>query len=102
MYLNTSGDLLNYILALAIVWLVVLLTWLLWRALSIMRGIERVVDDVEERVRSVDAVLHMIREKLESTSTYLGLLVDVVKEGIHWFRSKDGGEPSFKRKSMRK
>lgn len=88
---NTSGDLLNYVLAFAVIWVVILISWLLWYAISVVRTIKNAVDEVTERVRMVDEVFHLIREKLESTSTYLGLLVEIIKDGFVWFRERDRG-----------
>ena len=97
-----SGDLLNYVLAFSTLWLVVLLSWLLWYAISVVRTIKNAVDDVTDRVRMFDDLLRLIRERLESTSTYMGLLVDIIKEGLHWFREKDGGFVEEPRKKNKK
>lgn len=88
---STSGDLLNYVLAFSALWLVVLISWLLWYAISVVRTIKNAIDDVTDRVRMFDELLHLIREKLEPTSTYMGLLVDIIKEGLHWFRERESG-----------
>ena len=101
MSFTTSGDLLNYVLAFAVIWLVILLSWLLWYAISVVRTVKNMVDDVTERVRMVDEVLHLIREKLESTSTYLGLLVDIIREGISWFRERENPEAKQIKKGRR-
>ncbi|MBI4276385.1 hypothetical protein HY629_00940 [Candidatus Uhrbacteria bacterium] len=97
MYLDTSRDILNIVLSIAIIWLTVLLSWILWYILQIARGMRNVVEDIKDKVGVVGDVLHRIREKLESTSTYLGLLVDVVKEGLTWVRER-GAKRSAKRK----
>jgi hypothetical protein len=96
---NTSGDFLNYAVAFAVIWIVVLLTWFLWYAISIVRTAKRTVNDVQDKIRIVDDLLHLIREKLESTSTYLGLLVDIIREGMVWFRERDG-DSSFSSKMI--
>ncbi len=101
MYLETSGDILNIVLAVGILWLVILLSWLLWHVIGIVRGVHETLEDFRNRLRAVDDVLQLIREKLESTSTYLGLLVDVVKEGMHWFRQKQD-EPIFRKKTIKR
>lgn len=101
MYLETSRDILNLVLAFGVLWLVVLLTWLLWHVIGIVRGVHETLEDFRNRLRAVDDVLQLIREKLESTSTYLGLLVDVVKEGIHWFRAKEDPS-SFRARAIKK
>lgn len=95
---TTSGDFLNYVLAFSAFWLVILISWLLWEVLSIVRNVKRTVQDVTDRVRMFDELLHLIREKLESTSTYMGLLVDIIKEGLYWFRERDGVKPLKNRK----
>ena len=101
MYLETSSDILNLVLAFGVLWLVILLSWLLWHVIGIVRGVHATLEDFRNRLRAVDEVLQLIREKLESTSTYLGLLVDVVKEGVRWFRDKEDA-PEFRARSIRK
>ncbi len=100
MYLETSRDILNLVLAFGVLWLVILLTWLLWHVIGITRAVHATLEDFRNRLRAVDEVLQLIREKLESTSTYLGLLVDVVKEGIRWFRDKE--DAPFRARTIKK
>ncbi len=100
MYLESSRDILNLVLALGALWLVILLSWLFWHVIGIVRAAHETLEDFRNRLRAVDEVLHLIREKLESTSTYLGLLVDVVKEGIRWFRDKE--DAPFRARSIKK
>lgn len=100
MYLETSSDILNFVLSFGIFWLVILLSWLLWHVIGIVRGVHETLEDFRNRLRAVDEVLQLIREKLESTSTYLGLLVDVIKEGIRWARTKE--DAPFRARSIKK
>ncbi len=102
MYLETSRDILNLVLSFGVLWLVILLSWLLWHVIGITRAVHATLEDFRNRLRAVDEVLQLIREKLESTSTYLGLLVDVVKEGIRWMRDRGDTETPFVRKSIKK
>lgn len=101
MYIESSGDILNLVLSFGVLWLVILLSWLLWHVIGIVRGVHETLEDFRNRLRAVDEVLQLIREKLESTSTYLGLLVDVAKEGVRWFRDKEDA-PSFRARTIRK
>ena len=100
MYLQTSADILNLVLALAVLWIVFLLSWFLWNAISIVRSIRGTIHELQERLQMIDDVVRLAREKLESTSTYLGLLVDVIREGMSWMRTRESA-PTFRKKSVK-
>jgi hypothetical protein len=101
MYLETSGDILNIVLAFAILWIAVVLTIVLWQVGSVAVGIRRIVRSGEEKLAAIDDMLGVVREKLASTSTALAMLVEIAREGVTWFRAREE-RPGFTRKTKRR
>ncbi len=80
MYLETSKDILNLALALAVIGLSFLIGWILVYWLLILRRVVQVLHGLEEGVRKFSDLATFIREKLESSASYLSVLAVGAKE----------------------
>ncbi|MBI5733511.1 MAG: hypothetical protein HY973_01015 [Candidatus Kerfeldbacteria bacterium] len=80
MYLETSKDILNLALALAVIGLSFLIGWILVYWLLILRRVVQVLHGLEEGVRKFSELVTFIREKLESSASYLSVLAVGAKE----------------------
>jgi hypothetical protein len=82
MFFETSGDILNIILGVAIVWVVVLLSILLFHAISIVRALHKTVDFVRDRVFSLETVLNIARGATDTVIGHLGAIADAALQGV--------------------
>lgn len=85
---STSKDVLFLVLAFSILLLTVLFAWILVYIIMIFREVNRLAKGVEEKVKRVDELLVTIKEKIEHSTSYLGLLVEVVRQGLAFVREK--------------
>lgn len=69
-----SLDLLYFILAVAAVWIGVMLTWLLFEAALFARRVNRTVKDGLDKLRKFEEMIASIRDRLESSAGYMGIL----------------------------
>lgn len=69
-----SLDLLYFVLAIAAVWIGVMLTWLLFEAALFARRVNRTVKDGLDKLRKVEQIIVSIKDRLEASSGYLGVL----------------------------
>lgn len=74
--LYSSGDLLNIVLAFCILWLTILFSWALYYVALMLRDAYRMVEGMRERLNAVDQFIKLLSEKLEHTTSYLGLMVE--------------------------
>lgn len=69
-----SLDLLYFVLAIAAVWIGVMLTWLLFEAALFARRVNRLVQGGLEKIRKFEVMVSNIKDRLEASSGYLGIL----------------------------
>jgi len=97
-YLETSKDILNISLAVSAFGLAFLLGWILIYFLLIIRKMIRLLSGIEERMRRIDDFLVSVKQKLESSASYLSVLALGAKELISYFINKRGPGASSKAK----
>ena len=97
--LYSSQDLLNIVFAFCILWLTIFLSWVLYYVALILRDAYRMADDLRERLQAIDRFVKLVSEKLEHTTSYLGLMVETLGRLMAYFEAR--GEVKRKRSSRR-
>ncbi|GMU25778.1 hypothetical protein KJZ71_04615 [Patescibacteria group bacterium] len=72
--LDSTRDLLYLVLAIGVIWIAAMLTWLLFEVALLLRNANRFVGDVRRKVSRIEDALTSMRGKLESSAGYLGIL----------------------------
>lgn len=93
--LYTSRDLLNIVFAFCILWLTILLSWALYYMILIIRDAYGIAKGMRQRLDAVDQFLKLVTEKLEHTTSYLGLMVETLGRLIAFVETR--GESKRKR-----
>lgn len=88
MTINNTLDLLYFILALAAVWIGVMLTWLLFEAALMARRANRVVKDALDKIRRLERTIMGIRDRLESSAGYLGSIAEGGKTLLNFLHER--------------
>ncbi len=94
--LETSKDLLYIVIAFCILWVTVFICWLLYYFISIIAGVRSVVKSAHEKLEKVDELINLIKDKVEHSATYLGVIVEGVGKIIDFLKerkSKSKDEP---------
>ena len=78
--LETSKDLFYVVLAFSILWLSLFLGWFLYYVIKTLRSFYKVIERITDTVDKVDRLVEEVKEKLKKSSTYLGIILDLVKE----------------------
>lgn len=84
MILETSKDLLFFILAFCILWLTVFISWLLYYAIAILRDTEHLIKHIRSAVDKVEKIADFMRDKVEGSAASLTVIAQAVKELIIW------------------
>lgn len=74
--LYSSKDLLYIVLSLCILWLTILFSWALYYVALMLRDGYRTFREVKEKLNLVDGFIKNLSERLEHTTSYLGLLAE--------------------------
>jgi hypothetical protein len=98
MFLENSRDVLNLILAFAIVWLTVFLCWLLYYLVMTARSVRKTIEEIRGRFRAIEDGVKAIRERFEHASHSLTFISEGVIRLINYFidrrREKAAEEPA--------
>lgn len=88
--LETSKDILYLVIAFCVLWLTVFLCWLLFYFISIVGNVRKVIKSIQDKVEKIEAVIDLLKEKIEHSATYLGLIVEGVTKIVEYFKEKKG------------
>jgi Ser/Thr protein kinase RdoA (MazF antagonist) len=69
-------DILLLVLAFCILWFTVFVSWAIYYVAMILREVKTMMGDFRRKMELLDKVLNAFKDKLESTSSHLKLLVE--------------------------
>jgi hypothetical protein len=84
MFIETSKDLLFVALAFCAIWITIFLSWLLYYVIAMMRDAEALLRSARRATEKIDALAHMVREKMERSSANIALVAQAAKEIAVW------------------
>lgn len=102
MYLiQDSKDLLYVVIAFCVLWLTIFLAWFIYYLAMLMRQVFLATHDMRERIKKVDEVIKVLKEKIEHSVSYLLLIGEGMKKLVEVAKSYSGGggEKKEKRKN---
>ena len=83
--MESSKDVLFLVLAFCIFWFTAFLCWALYYLIQMLRDASRTVKDVRDKVKMVEDLVKNIKEKLEHTAGYFGVVATAFKMLIEYF-----------------
>jgi hypothetical protein len=96
--LYSSRDLLFTVLAFCVLWLTILVSWALYYVALMLRDAYRTFGEVRERLSTLDLFVRKVTEKLEHTTSYLGLLVEGFGRLLTFLQERRELKPSRRRR----
>lgn len=85
---ETSRDILNIVAAASIALVAIFLAWFFYYLTQIIRDIHRLSKSVQEKLDLLDNVLNTIKEKLDHSATYFGILVKLVEKYVDRYKDR--------------
>lgn len=76
---------------LSVIILTFFLSWLLFYLIHLIKHAHNFVKGLKDGLESLSEILASIKEKLEHSSTYLKLLVDLINKALDLWRDKKRG-----------
>ena len=79
MFLESSKDILYLVLAFSILWFTAFVCWALYYLISILRDSAKLIEDVREKLDSIDSAIQGVREKLSKGAGSLSTMATGAK-----------------------
>lgn len=108
MTFTSTLDLLYLVIAIAVLWVAAMLTWMLFEAAIAMRRANRFMKSVQEKAVWVEKKILNIGDRLESSSSYINAIAKGGRALADYMQSRhrededDEDEPSPRRRSRRR
>jgi len=99
MTLTSTQDILYLVLAVSIAWVAVFLCWALYELAKMLHQANAVVTETREKINRVEHAVMRIKEKLESSVSYLGMLAEGGKSLLSFLHTTE--EKKEKRRSKK-
>lgn len=94
---NTTQDIFWLIAAVSLGFFTFFLCWALYYFIMMFRDAHKVVASIKEKVELVDAILKLIKDKLEHTSHHLTAISDNIFKIVSYFIDKQGEKKGKKK-----
>src|SRR5260221_10136524 len=79
MYLESSKDILFLVLAFCALWFTAFVCWMLWYFIKMLRDVSATVSEVRDKLHAIEEAIQSVREKIEHSASYLGMVAAGVK-----------------------
>lgn len=70
------------------------LCWLLFYMILLMRDMSRMVSSIKKKIDLFDAIVELVKEKLEKTTSHLSLIAESILKIVGFFMSGGGKKKS--------
>jgi len=78
--LESSGDILNLAIAVAVLGLAFFVSWAVYYFAMMLRQGFKIVKEMRDRLHAVDELIRSLKEKIEHSTSYLYLMAEGVKK----------------------
>lgn len=95
---ETSGDILNLVIAICVLAFTFFLVWTIYYFLSSLKKIHKIVEEIEKGVKSAVDGVEVIKSKVKKSSSYVYLVGEAAKSIVDLIK-RDKGEVNEKNKS---
>lgn len=85
--LETSKDVLYLSISFGVLLLSIITAWFIYYLAQIVRQIYKITEDMRERMKKIDEVVQMFKEKIEHSASYLFLIGEGVKKLVEIIRN---------------
>lgn len=99
--INSSQDIFYLVLAFCVLWFTVLITWLMYYAISAVRNVYDTIRSIKHKVDAVDEIIDLVKSKIGSSFSYFGLAMSGLKKAAEMFGDKASRSEKRARKAKR-
>ncbi len=94
----SSKDIINIVLAFAILWLAIFMAWAIYYLAMILKEFRKIIADFRKTIDLVEGLIIILKEKLEHTSSYMKLLVETAVNVADFIKTRKVEKKTGKKK----
>jgi biopolymer transport protein ExbB/TolQ len=83
-FLESSKDILYLVLAFCILWFTAFVCWMLYYVIGMLKDASETVRSVRDKLHAIDEAIRGVKEKLDHSASYLGMVAGGVKLAISY------------------
>ena len=99
--LNSSQDILFYVLAVCAILITAFTCWLLYYIISIVRNVYNLTKLLKGKLEMVDEILKLIKNNLTSASNYINLIVSGIDKIVDYVQKKNKKRKTVKKDKLK-
>ncbi len=88
MYIETSKDILNIVLAFCVLWFTAFLCWALYYVITLLRDASRTVGEIKDRLHAIDDAVRGVRERFETAVGSFGAVTTAIKMAMSFMEKR--------------
>ena len=96
--IESTKDILYLVLAFCILWFTIFLAWAVYYIAMILREFKKMMTDLRKKIELLESVLKAFKEKLESTSSHMKLLVETAANVAEFIKERKKEKKSSRKK----
>ncbi|HRY63433.1 MAG TPA: hypothetical protein P5267_02420 [Patescibacteria group bacterium] len=100
--LDSSKDLLFIVLAICAIFFTTFACWLLYYFIAIGKDVYSVTRGIKKKIDLLDDILKTIKERINSTASYVGLIFNSVEKIVDYFQQKKTEDRPEKKRAKAK
>ncbi len=85
---DTSRDILNIVIAVSIAGFTFFVCWAIFYFIMMLRQSFKIVKEMRQRLLKIDEVINLVKEKIQSSTSYLVLIGEGVKKLLEMVNAK--------------
>ncbi|HKK54191.1 MAG TPA: hypothetical protein VJ926_01600 [Patescibacteria group bacterium] len=85
---ETSGDILNLVIAISVLVFTGFLVWTIYYVLASLRKVYKIVDQLDHGVKKVLETVDTIKQKVNKSTSYLYIVGEVAKKVVNLMKDK--------------
>lgn len=87
-FIESSKDILYIVIAFCVLWLTIFISWMMFYCITIIKQVNGMVKDVRMKLELIESFIHLMKEKVEKSSSYLFIIAEFVKHAGNFFIKK--------------
>ncbi|QQS60556.1 hypothetical protein IPN41_01070 [Candidatus Falkowbacteria bacterium] len=88
-FISTSQDIFFLVLAFCILWLTIFFAWMMYYAIAASKQIYEMINQFKKKLNAIDDLITMIKEKFNSSASYLSFIVSGVGKLVTLLSKKE-------------
>lgn len=98
--IESAKDILYIVLAFCVLWFTVFVCWGMYYMISMLRNMYKITAGVKDKLKTIDKILNLIKDKLEKGSDHMSVITDSVIKlvGLAMEKQKSSSRKKGKKK----